>query len=308
MAAISAALPQAGELHPGRFGAGLSVVHYPDVFHAAMSGGPRGGPPLPEESAKRKQGVDMTTSFDFSGQTAVVTGGTRGIGRAIVLAFLRAGAAKVHATYAGNEAAAAALRAEAGEHAARLELHRFDVADYAAVEAFFKALETRGETLHVLVNNAGIRRDGVVGMLAPENWRAVLDTNLGGTYAMSKFAVQLMMRSRYGRIISITSPSGKLGFEGQANYAAAKAGQVAFTRSLSKEVARRGITVNCVSPGFIETDFIADLPDEQAAEYRKLVPLKRFGKPEEVAHGVLFLAGREAGYITGATLEITGGL
>ncbi len=249
----------------------------------------------------------MTTTFNFTGRTAIVTGGTRGIGAAITLALLKAGAA-VHATYAGNEAAAAAFQAACAEFAGRLTLHRFDVGDYAAVEHFYKGIEAAGVKPDILVNNAGIRRDGVVGMLSRDDWQKVLDTNLGGTYAMSKFAVQLMMRNRSGRIISITSPSGKLGFEGQANYAAAKAGQVAFTRSLSKEVARRGITVNCVSPGFIETDFIADLPAETAAAYRAMVPMKRFGKAEEVASSVLFLASAEAAYITGATLEITGGL
>ncbi len=249
----------------------------------------------------------MTTTFNFSGQTAVVTGGTRGIGAAITQALLHAGAT-VHATYAGNETAANAFRTANAEFGGRLVLHRFDVADYAAVEAFYKELEAAGAKLDILVNNAGIRRDGVVGMLARDDWQKVLDTNLGGTYAMSKFAVQLMMRARYGRIISITSPSGKQGFEGQANYAAAKAGQVAFTRSLSKEVARRGITANCVSPGFIETDFIADLSAETATAYRKSVPMKRFGRAGEVAAAVLFLASKEAGYITGATLEVTGGL
>ena len=246
-------------------------------------------------------------TFNFTGQTALVSGGTRGIGAAITQAFLRAGAT-VHATYAGNEAAAAAFRAASAEFAGRLTLHTFDVSDYAAVEQFYRTLEAAGTTLDILVNNAGIRRDGVVGMLAREDWQKVLNTNLGGTFNMSKFAVQLMMRRRYGRIISITTPSGKAGFEGQANYAAAKAGQVAFTRSLSKEVAKRGITANCVSPGFIETDFIADLAAETATAYRNLVPLKRFGKAEEVAAAVLFLASREAAYITGSTLEITGGL
>ncbi|MFA4945878.1 MAG: 3-oxoacyl-ACP reductase FabG [Lentisphaeria bacterium] len=248
------------------------------------------------------------THFDFAGQTVIVTGGTRGIGRAIVLAFLHAGAAKVMATYAGNEAAAEALKLAAGEAAARLELTCFDVADYAAVEAFYKRLLDRGEKLHVLVNNAGIRRDSVLGMMSPGDWQSVIATNLNGTYNMSKFAVMLMSGERYGRIIAITSPSGKFGFAGQANYAAAKAGQAALTRSLSKEVAKRGITVNCVSPGFIETDLIADLPPEQAAEYRRGVPLQRFGRPEEVAYAVLFLASREAAYITGETLEVTGGL
>jgi 3-oxoacyl-[acyl-carrier protein] reductase len=246
-------------------------------------------------------------TFDFKGQTVVVTGGTRGIGRGIAEAFLQAGA-RVHVTYAGNEAAATAFREANAATAERWQLHRFDVSDYDAVEAFFRSLEAAGEKIQVLVNNAGIRRDAVVGMLSPADWKAVLDTNLTGTYMMSKFAVQAMMRPRYGRIISVTSPSGKFGFEGQANYAASKAGQVAFTRSLSKEVARRGITVNCVSPGFMETDFLADLPPEQAEAYRNQVPLKRFGKVAEVANAVLFLASAEAAYITGATLEITGGL
>ena len=249
----------------------------------------------------------MTMTFNFTGQTAIVSGGTRGIGAAITRAFLHAGAT-VHATYAGNDTAAAAFHGSCAEFAERLTLHKFDVGDYPAVEQFYKTLEAAGTKIDVLVNNAGIRRDGVVGMLAREDWQKVLDTNLGGTYSMSKFAVQLMMRSRYGRIISITSPSGKLGFEGQANYAAAKAGQVAFTRSLCKEVAKRGITVNCVSPGFIETDFIADLTPETATAYRNMVPMKRFGKAEEVANAVLFLAAKDAAYITGATLEITGGL
>jgi 3-oxoacyl-[acyl-carrier protein] reductase len=246
-------------------------------------------------------------TYDFSGQTAVVTGGTRGIGRGIVEALLAAGA-RVFATYAGNEAAAAAFKAAMVAAGDRLALHRFDVGDYAAVEQFWRELDPVAERVDILVNNAGIRRDGVVGMLAPEDWRAVLDTNLGGTYAMSKFAVLKMMRARYGRIVSITSPSGELGFEGQANYAAAKAGQVAFTRSLSKEVARRGITANCVSPGFIDTDFIGGLPPEQLKGYRDLVPLRRFGTPADVAQAVLFLASKEAAYITGATLDVTGGL
>ncbi len=125
---------------------------------------------------------------------------------------------------------------------------------------------------------------------------------------MSKFAVRVMMKRKYGRIINITSPSGRIGLEGQANYAASKAGQVAFSKSLAREVAKRGITVNSVSPGFIETDLIADLTDGQKEAYRKMVPLKRFGTPEEVAGGVIFLAGNKASYITGTVLEISGGL
>jgi 3-oxoacyl-[acyl-carrier protein] reductase len=145
-------------------------------------------------------------------------------------------------------------------------------------------------------------------MMKESEWHDVLEVNLSGIFYMCKFAVMNMMQKRYGRIINITSPSGKYGFEGQANYAAAKAGIVALTKSLSKEVARRGITVNCVSPGFIATELIQDLPDETRNSYVAQVPLKRFGKPEEVAACVLFLASKEASYVTGSTLEVTGGL
>jgi 3-oxoacyl-[acyl-carrier protein] reductase len=145
-------------------------------------------------------------------------------------------------------------------------------------------------------------------MMRESEWHDVIDVNLNGVFYMCKFAVMSMMRKKYGRIIGITSPSGKFGFEGQANYAAAKAGMVALTKSLSKEVARRGITVNCVSPGFIATDLIQDLPEELRKSYVGQVPLKRFGTPEEVAACVLFLATKEAAYVNGATLEVTGGL
>jgi 3-oxoacyl-[acyl-carrier protein] reductase len=247
------------------------------------------------------------TTFDFAGQTVIVTGGTRGIGAALTQAFLEAGAAVV-ATYVGNHAAAEAFAAERTAGAERLHLRAFDVGDYQAVEEFYRWFDSRFCSLDVLVNNAGIRRDSVVGLMPSEQWQAVLQTNLTGTFNMSKFAVMRMLSNRYGRIINVTSPSGREGFEGQANYAASKAGQVALMRSLSKEVARRKITVNCISPGFIDTEFIGALPPEQLKAYQDSVPVKRFGRPEEVAHGVLFLASREAAYVNGAVLEVTGGL
>ena len=252
---------------------------------------------------------DTNLRFDFSGQTAVVTGGTRGLGRAVTEGLLEAGAA-VHATYRGNDAAAEAFKAGLPTACAeRLFLHRFDVADYAAVEAFWEGLEEAApDGVQLLVNNAGIRRDGVLAMLSPEDWSSVIETNLSSGYAMSKFAVQNMMRRGYGRIVFVTSPAGRFGFEGQGNYSASKAGQVGLSRSLSKEVAKRGITVNCVSPGFIDTELLADLPEEQRKGYRQGVPLRRFGDPAEVAASVLFLASKEAAYITGSTLEISGGL
>jgi 3-oxoacyl-[acyl-carrier protein] reductase len=244
--------------------------------------------------------------YDFSGQTVVVTGGTRGIGAAVSRSFYEAGA-RVLAVYGGNHERAREFAATFAEPE-RLRVHCVDVSDYAAVETFFREVVEACESLEVLVNNAGIRRDSVVGMLPQEDWQAVLDTNLGGTYAMSKFAVQAMMTNRYGRIINMTSPSGRMGFAGQANYAASKAGQVAFAKSLAKEVAKRKITVNCISPGFVDTEFIGALPEDQLKAYKGTVPLKRFAAPEEIANAVLFLASEEAAYITGTVLEVSGGL
>ncbi len=245
-------------------------------------------------------------TFDFYDQTVVITGGTRGIGRATAEAFLSAGA-DVICLYGGDEAAAKDMRA-CHESAGGLRVERLDVADGAAVQAFWRRLEDEDVRPQILVNNAGIRRDAVLAMMPEEDWRRVLDVNLTGAFLMSKFAVQGMSNRRYGRIVNITSPSGQLGFEGQANYAASKAGMVALTKSLSREVARRNVTVNCVSPGFIDTDFIRDLPEDQAARYKATVPVKRFGKASEVASAILFLASRESAYINGAMLEVTGGL
>ena len=239
---------------------------------------------------------------DFEGQRVVVTGGTRGIGRAISVAFLEAGA-EVHAMYAGNDEAAERFVEEQG--ASRLFVAKVDVSDYGAVERFFGALPSPPQ---VVVNNAGIRRDQIVGMLPVEDWRRVLEVNLDGTFYVSKLAVMAMSRQRYGRIVNIVSPSAHLGFPGQASYAASKAGQIAMARSLAKEVAKRKITVNCVSPGFVDTELLADLPEEQKKAYVDMVPMKRFGTGEEVASAVLYLASKEASYISGATLEVTGGL
>ncbi len=244
---------------------------------------------------------------DWKGQKAIVTGATRGIGRAVTLALLEGGA-RVCGLYGGNDEAAAefaALCAPAGD---RLQLHRVDVSDYQAVQALYEQVEQEFETLDILVACAGIRRDGALAMLKREDWQRVIDVNLTGCYTMAKFAVQLMMKQKYGRIIFITSPMGHIGFAGQANYAASKAGQVGMMKALSKEVAKRKITVNCVSPGFIDTEFLQGLADTQIREYKKMVPVRRFGTPEEVADAVLFLAGGNAAYINGSVLEVTGGL
>ena len=245
--------------------------------------------------------------FDFKGQTALVAGGTRGIGRAISEAFLKAGA-KVVATYLSNDEEAKKFKKANADRANFLDIYQFNVTDYESVENFYKEVEVKYKSFQILVISSGIRSDSIVGMMKAEDWNRVIDTNLTGTFNLSKLAVQSMMRQRYGRIITLTSPIGKFGFAGQANYAASKAGQVAFTRSLSKEVASRKITVNCVSPGFIDTDFIGDLPEEQRKAYKDQVPLKRFGTPEDVTYPVLFLASKEADYITGSVLDVTGGL
>ncbi|MCH8209050.1 MAG: 3-oxoacyl-ACP reductase FabG [Nitrospinae bacterium] len=246
--------------------------------------------------------------FDFNNQTAIVTGGTRGIGRAISEAFLAAGA-KVIAVFRSNDQAAESFKESCAEFRGKLTVKKFDVGNYNEVEEFFRRLETDfADGFEILVNNAGIRKDSILGMMAKEDWNKVIDANLTGAFNMCKLAVQSLAPKRYGRIITITSPIGKIGFAGQANYAASKAGQVALTRSLAKEVASRKITVNCVSPGFIDTEFIADLPEEQKKRYLEMIPMKRLGTADEVAQAVLFLADRNSTYITGAVLEITGGL
>ncbi len=244
-------------------------------------------------------------NYDFSARNVIVTGGTRGIGLAVCEAFLSNGA-NVTAIYRSDENAAGI--AENKFSIFPFKTKKLDISDYSAVEYFFSEYNKNNKSLEVLVNNAGIRRDNAVGMMPAKDWDMVISSNLSGTFYMSKFALLKMMENRFGRIISITSPSGKAGFQGQANYSASKAGQVAFTKSLSKESARRNITVNCVSPGFIHTELLSDISEEQLSAYKNMIPLKRFGKPEEVASAVLFLSSREAAYITGTVLEVTGGL
>jgi 3-oxoacyl-[acyl-carrier protein] reductase len=243
--------------------------------------------------------------YDFEGQTAIVTGGVRGIGKSIVEGFLGAGARVI---IASNEPATEQFKQDTSEFADKIDIQICDVSKYEEVEKFFDYIDSKYEGFEILVNNAGIRKDAVLAMMKESDWHDVLEVNLSGIFYMCKFAVMRLMRKRYGRIISITSPSGKFGFEGQANYAASKAGLVALTKSLAREVARRGITVNCVSPGFIATDLIKDLPDELRDSYIAQIPLKRFGEPKEVAACVLFLASKEAAYVSGSTLEVTGGL
>ena len=245
--------------------------------------------------------------FDFSNQRVIVTGGTRGIGAGISLAFLQTGATVI-AIYSSNDAAANEFKNKNEQYASRLDIQKYDVSSSKKVKDFFKYLDEKYPSLEILVNNSGIRQDAIAALMNDEQWNKVLDINLTGTFYMSREIISRFMANRFGRIINISSLGGEIGFQGQANYAASKAGQLALTKSLSKEVAKKGITVNCVSPGFIDTELISDLPEEQRKEYLKMIPLKRFGKVEEVANAVLFLASREASYITGTSITVAGGL
>lgn len=241
--------------------------------------------------------------FNFQDQTVIVTGGTRGIGAGVTKAFLTKGA-KVIATYNSNDEAANNFKSQMSEFNNNLTLAKFDVSKIAECEKFFESVQS----VDVLVNNSGIRKDNLAVSMTDSEWDMVIDINLKGTFNMSKLAVLKMMSKRYGRIINMSSIGGMLGLQGQANYAASKAGQIALSKSLSKEVAKRNITVNNVAPGFIDTDLIKDLPEDQVKEYKKSVPMKRFGTVEEVANTVLFLASKEASYITATTIEVSGGL
>ncbi len=244
---------------------------------------------------------------DFEGQKVIVTGATRGIGKAIAQAFLDEGALVV-GTYGSDDDAAQQFVSKNIHRKERFHLIKCNVASPEDVVSFYEKIETDLDNIDVLINNAGIRRDAMLALMTTEDWQSVLDVNLTGSFLMTKPAVHLMMKKKYGRIINITSPVAHLGFSGQANYAASKAGQVAMTKSLAKETAKKKITVNCVSPGFIDTDFIQDLSKEQISAYKKTVPMRRFGTPQEVADAVLFLASSKACYITGTVLEVNGGI
>ncbi|MBT7610509.1 MAG: 3-oxoacyl-ACP reductase FabG [Bacteriovoracaceae bacterium] len=251
--------------------------------------------------------MNAQVKFDYTDQLIVITGGTRGIGRALTEHFLRANA-KVIATYRSNDEKAEQLKTEYSDFSERLILRKFDVSNAEEVKTFWTELSANHNNCSVLINNSGIRRDSVMASMENSNWDAVLDTNLKGTFLMSKEAVLYFMKKRYGRIINMSSVGGKLGLPGQANYAASKAAQVAMSKVLSKEVGKRNITVNNVLPGFIDTELLADLPDEQIKEYKRQIPIKRFGTTTEVANTVLFLASKEAAYINGASIEVSGGL
>lgn len=242
---------------------------------------------------------------NFAGQVALVTGASRGIGRAIALELAARGL-KVVGTATTDDGArgiAEALVSHEGCRGIRL-----DVTDGAAVDAAIETIVKELGALHVLVNNAGITRDTLSMRMKDDDWDAVLDTNLKAVFRTSRAAIRPMMKQRYGRIVNITSVVGASGNPGQANYAAAKAGVAGMTRSLARELGSRGITVNCIAPGFIETDMTKALSDAQTGALLAQIPLGRLGQASDIAHAVAFVASPQAGYITGTELHVNGGM
>jgi len=242
----------------------------------------------------------------FEGKVALVTGASRGIGRAIAMAIGARGATVV-VTARSAEAAGQTVD-EIVAQGGRARPLVLDIADERSVDAAMAELLKEHATIPLLVNNAGITRDNLLMRMKKEDWNEVIDTNLSGIYRICRSLVPSMVKARYGRIVNITSVVARIGNPGQANYAAAKAGTEGFTRSLARELASRNITVNCVAPGFIETDMTAELTEAQRDALLAQVPLKRLGRPDDVAAGVTYLLSEQASYVTGITLDINGGM
>ncbi len=244
----------------------------------------------------------------FAGKCVLVTGGSRGIGRAIVESFAREGA-NVAFVYHSNQAAADALAASLADTPGEILPLQCDVADHEQVLAAVEQVVTRWNRLDVLVNNAGIIKDGLLATMSYADWNRVIQTNLNSVYSFCHAAIRPMMSQRYGRIVNMSSVAAEFANSGQANYAASKGGIQGLTRCLATEVARRNITVNAVAPGFIETDMTEAVVNAVgAAEMKKKIPSRRLGSPADIAAAVLFLASDDASYITGQILKVDGGL
>lgn len=244
--------------------------------------------------------------FNLNGRVALVTGASQGIGEAIAKALAKQGALVVCAarTEAKLNAVAEAIRTDGG----KVDVVVMDLSSTDSVKAAVAATVERRGAIHCLVNNAGITRDKLLIQMKEEDWDAVLDTNLKGAYTAIQAATKPMMKQRWGRIVNIASVVGQMGNAGQANYVAAKAGLIGLTKSVARELASRNVTANAVTPGYIETDMTASLPDEVKAEFNKQIPLGRMGSPGDIAAAVAFLCSDEAGYMTGQVLSVNGGM
>lgn len=243
----------------------------------------------------------------LAGKVALVTGASRGIGKAIACKLAREGA-KVIINYNGSKEKAEAVKSEIEAAGGQAEVYQCDVSDYTACETFIQTVIKEEGSLDILVNNAGITKDGLLMKMSEEDFDKVLDTNLKGAFNTIRFASRQMLRQKGGRIINMSSVVGVSGNAGQANYAASKAGVIGLTKAAARELASRGITVNTIAPGFIETDMTDVLSDKVKEASEAQIPLGHFGKPEDVAAAAAFLASEEAGYITGQVLHVDGGM
>jgi 3-oxoacyl-[acyl-carrier protein] reductase len=241
------------------------------------------------------------------GRVALVTGGGRGIGRALAVRLAEEGA-NLAISYRSNDAAAGEVAEKVRGAGVEIELFKGDVSSPEDVEALFNGVSDTFGRVDILVNNAGITRDNLMMRMKEEEFDDVLRTNLKGTYLCTRAALRPMVRARWGRIVNVSSVVGLVGNAGQANYAASKAGIIGFTKSVAREVAQRGITVNAVAPGYVETELTGSLPEKVKEQIREQVPAGRFGEPEEVAEVIAFLVGEEAGYVTGQTIAVDGGM
>ncbi len=243
----------------------------------------------------------------LEGKTALVTGATRGIGKAIAIKFAEAGA-NIAFTYRQKNGAAEELEATITAMGVSCKGYAADAADYAATEAVVKQITTDLGRIDILVNNAGITKDGLLMRMSEEQWDAVITTNLKSAFNFTRIIVPIMAKQRQGSIINMSSVVGVSGNAGQCNYSASKAGLIGFSKSVAKEMGPRGIRVNCIAPGFIETDMTSALPEEMREAWAKSIPLRRGGTPEDVANVALFLASDLSAYVTGQVINCCGGM